>query len=446
VTDLIGVALVRHAAECSARDHEWCQGTADCTKALDAHRDALAREGATSAFDVTKVLLGHGDSWPDERWSTTALLRLVKTEALEPPHRDPRRRILRVTTALARLGERGLPPDAVLRTCLGPALVRRIIIEVSAMWVLAREGRLPREKLTMFEAWLAALDAEPGLTLFDQPTMSDVVATAIRGETVKTARAWLRSASVTHVLGWRLDGYLTTDVQDVDLMLAAGAGAAVWVVDRFTETYLDRWSRESLEWELVFLDDPAATSARVGLPLAMLQERPVSTRQIVDAFSRRLSGAVGDDPVAEGLRTAEIVEAIVGKLRDNDPAAARDLAEAAVRNAPENPHLCNAFAFCLIPVNHARAHDLLDRVAEARDARARVTGAINRATLCLADANTAGVHSAMAGVPDHNDESVWCWDPHGISRGEARLIGVTYGEWRSLMCSALGSITDRSDG
>src|SRR5690554_4620127 len=73
--------------------------------------------------------------------------------------------------------------------------------------------------------------------------------------------------------------------------------------------------------------------------------RPLTQRQVVDALSRRLSGAVGNDPVAQGLRTEEIVHAIVGLVRGDQLDAAHELAARAARNAPDNPHLCNVLAF-----------------------------------------------------------------------------------------------------
>lgn len=444
MTDRVAAALTRFAAECAARNHAWCTGDDDCAAALAEHRAAVATDAAAASFDVTKELLAYGGAWPDLTWSTTALLKLVKTEAVEPPYRDPRRRILRVTTALARLGERGLPPDAVIRTCLGPTLIRQIIIHVASVWVLAREGRLPREKLGMLEGWLAALDGEPALGGVDEPTLPDVVATAINGETARVARRWLRSASMAHILGWRLDGYVETDVHEADLTLSAGAGATSWVVDRFTETYLDQWSRESLDWELVYLHDPGTTADRVGLPLALLQERPLTQRQVVDALSRRLSGAVGNDPVAQGLLTEEIVHAIVGLVRDDQLGAAHELAARAARNAPDSPHLCNVLAFCLIPTDRPRAHRALDRLDGTRDPRARGAAAMNRATLFLADGDADRAEQAMAAVPE--DGQIWCWDPVAMVRGEATLLGTTYADWRARAGAALEELRSRSAG
>jgi hypothetical protein len=444
MTDRVTEALARFAVECAARDHAWCAGEDGCAEALAEHRATVATDAMAASFDVSKELLVYGGAWPDQTWSTTALLKLVETEAVEPPYRDPRRRILRVTTALARLGERGLPPDAVIRTCLGPTLIRQIIIHVASVWVLAREGRLPREKLGMLEAWLAALDGEPALGGVDEPTLPDAVAAAINGETARVAQRWLRSASMAHILGWRLDGYVETDLHEADLTLPAGAGATSWVVDRFTETYLDQWSRESLDWELVYLQDPRATAERVGVPLPLLEERPLTQRQVVDALSRRLSGAVGNDPVAQGLRTEEIVHAIVGLVRGDQLDAAHELAARAARNAPDNPHLCNVLAFCLIPTDRPSAHRALDRLDGVRDPRAQGTAAMNRATLFLADGDADQAEQAMAAVPD--DGQIWCWDPVAMVRGEALLLGTTYADWRARASVALEQLRSRSAG
>ncbi|MFS0704038.1 hypothetical protein AB6N23_05880 [Cellulomonas sp. 179-A 9B4 NHS] len=400
-------------------------------------------EGATS-FDVSKEVLERGGEWPGHHWSTPALLRLVKTEALEPPRRDPRRRIMRVTTALARLGERGIPADAVVRTCLGPALVRQIIIEAASIWVLTNDGRLPRGAFAEMEAWMDLFDSDPALTGVDRSSLPEVVSATITGDVARRAREWLRDASMAHVLSWRLDGYLKTDVEESDIMLPAGVGATLWVSDRFTETYLDKWSRESLEWELVFLHEPVETAGRVGLAVELLRERPVTMQQIVDALSRRLSGAVGDDPVAHGLRTEEIIHAIVGMIRDGQQSAAQEMAARAVRQAPENGYLCNVLAFCLIPVNSDASHQVLDRLIGTRDARVRATVAMNRATLYIAEKNASMARAIVAEVPN-NGWQVWCWAPDSLD-GEPRLLATSFAEWRTLANAVIDGLNVQDAG
>lgn len=429
MTDVVGEALARYAAECAAEAHALCDHTEDCQRALAVHR-AEAAESAMP-FDASQEVLRYGDRWPDERWSTPALLWLVKTGALQPPHRDPLRRTMLVTTALARLGERGLPPDAVLRTCLGPALLRRIIIEAGAVWTLVRDGKVRRDRLGRIEDWLRLLDAEPGLQDPGELTTSDVISAALRGNTIETARRWLNDAAVAHLLGWRLDGYQVTQVRTEDLALPAGAGATRWVVDRFTETYVERWARASLDWELVYLHEPERTATRVGLPLAMLRERQVARGQLLAALSRRLSGADADDPAAADFDTAEIVEAIVEKFRSGDARAAHDLAEMALRDAPDNPHLINALAFCLLPHDPARAAALLERSARAVDPRARAAAAANRVTLHLFAKDADSAELSLASVPDDGNQYVWCWDPGGIGQGEAQLTSMSFADWRS---------------
>jgi len=139
-----------------------------------------------------------------------------------------------------------------MRTCLGPALVRRIIVQISAFWTLAREGKADRSRLRTLEAWFVLLDNEPQLATQNSVPMPDVVVAALHGQTGKVAKEWVAHAAVTHLIGWRLDNYLRADVSDDDVILVAGSDSTRWVFDRFTETYLDEWRRTSLEWELVF--------------------------------------------------------------------------------------------------------------------------------------------------------------------------------------------------
>ena len=167
------------------------------------------------------------------------------------------------------------------------------------------------------------------------------------------------------------------------------------------------------------LTHPEATATRVGLPLALLQERPVSLEQVVDSMGRRLTGRVGDDPVEGGLRTTEIVETIVGMLRDGEHDEARSLARRAINGAPENSQLCNALAFCLIPANSAQASEVLNRMRPA-SADMQIVNTINRASPCIVENDHDGALAELELVPSSEESGGWFWDQcHLVRRRSA---------------------------
>lgn len=438
--DIILTVLERYAHECAQGEHQGCEGRRECEGALESYSQQIPDTGA-ALFDSSKILLARGQAWPDETWPTTALLRLVKNSVLDAPYRDPMRRSLLITTALARLGERGIPADAVIRTCLGPPLVRHIIIQISAFWVMARDGKADRTQFRVLEPWLAAIDADSAVAALENPAMPDVVVAAIHGKTGLLAQEWVSNAAVAHIIGWRLGDHLRVELTDSERTLPAGKTATQWVVDRFTETYLDNWSRISLDWELVFLHSPSATALRTGLPVELLNERPTTTKQVIEALARRLSGSVGDDPVSGGLRPVEIVETIISLLRDGHINEACSLAQDAVQNAPENRQLLNAHAFCLMPIDADLARSTFDRLAGQATMGERSASQINLATLNLADFDEAATTWHINQVHDDAEHGGWFWDPVAFLHKNPKLVYVTFSEWHALAREAMTILT-----
>lgn len=424
--ELVTWVLERNVGACASASHDPCGGTQACASALAFHRSQHCDPRA-SEFDARRALLDQGTAWPDETWPTVALLRLVKDRVGEPPTRDPLRRTLQTTMALARLAERGLPANAVLRTALSRYLVRRVVIHVATHWVLARDGQAGRGEGALLEPWLGLLDAEL-IAQAGEVSVADTIITALHGRVGEGVRRWVREASVAHLLGWRFEDYLPADVVEDELTITGGETATVWIIDRFTETYLDEWRGSSLQWELLYRRRPDAIGARVGLPESMLAERLVSEADLLDAMDRRLTGKVGDDLVADGLRASEVIELVVGLVRDGELDQALDLARRSARVAPDNPWLVVAHAFCLIPTDPRRASEMLDRLGDVPPDVASAV-AVDRATISLliegrGVAEERCVRAAVAPGPGG-----WFWDPEEALAGRFVVRSYAPGAW-----------------
>src|ERR1035437_6466464 len=336
VTDIVGVALKRLAQDCGSDGHRMCGSTMGCLAALEAHQAAARREEAARGFDVGRVRALHGDGLPAHNWSTTALMREVNDRVLAPPFREPLRRSIAVTLGLARLGERGLPPDAIIRTCLGPTLVRHILVQAASFWCAERQGRLERKSLAPnLAGWLELLDQEERISGLDGSEMTPVAVAALAGGPAEAAHEWVRTAAVAHIIAWRVDGYLRVDRSIEDFVLPAGKDATRWIFDRFTKTYPDEWLTTSHPWELVFNRQPAMTANRVGLPLSLLEERFVTDDAIIGALDRRLTSPHDQDVLESGLRTEELFEAIVALLEAREFQSACILARQSCEASPQ---------------------------------------------------------------------------------------------------------------
>lgn len=379
-------------------------------------------------FDANRLLLSHGTEEPCSRWETAALLRLV-SESIDGGRRGlSRRRTIMLTSALARLGERGIGADMVLRTWMGPRLVSLALLMASYQWHECRvRGRRPDAALA---PWVEILDGRLG-TDTDRGLHGAVLEA---DDALKAlAERWRRSAAVAHLVDFRVSGYLSTDVDRSDLVLAAGEGATVWLFERLTLTYLDQWSSASLQWELAYIDQPSEVVRVLGVDDGILAERRVPLGGIAGEISRRLlANGVAGEPV-DGLSTQEVSQEVIRFLRLGDHGGALDLATRAFLKSPRDDEVALALACCLMVSAPEQARDLLEQL----QVRAMLGGSgadslgevvcIDLATLGLAD-RTLSWDQAVERVRGVRTQG-WFWDPVDCVQGVWTFREMTADAW-----------------
>ena len=431
MTDIVGAALERLADECGSDGHRICGSTMGCLATLEAHNAARRREEAARGFDVGRVRARHGDGLPAHDWSTTALMREVNDRVLAAPFRDPLRRSIAVTLGLARLGERGLPPDAIIRTCLGPTLIRQILVQAASFWCAERQGRLERKSLKPnLVGWLELLDREERISGLDGSEMTPVAVAALAGSPAEAALEWVRTAAVGHIVGWRIDGYLRVGRTVEDFVLPAGKDATRWIFDRFTKTYPDQWLIASHPWELVFNRRPAMTANRVGLSLSLLEERIVTDDAIIGALDRLLTSPRDQDVVEGGLRITEVFEAIVALLEAREFQSASILARQSCEASPGVSSFRLFYAFCTIPFHPHEARVALDGL-EPAGATEEALREINRVSCALFDHDAASARDLLSGLKDRDlgGDAAWLWDPNEAVSGVPVVRYMTLELW-----------------
>lgn len=428
-TEIIGRALNEMAVLCAEDQHDRCDLTLSCEHAV------VEWAGSGHHFDARRELLDATSAWPDHTWTTTALLRLIHDVADERSEESGLRRGLLATSTLARLAERGLGSDVVLRTCLGGLISRRAVTRAAYLWHETRVRGAARD-LGWFRPWVALLDDDPLLEGSTTANFSDVLVIASQGAVGRAAKAWIDTAAATHVLSYRVTDYVSSDVRDSDRTLPCGEDATIWVSDRLTKTYLDDWAGSSLEWELAYRCDADGVITAVGLAPSILLERHVPLAPIHAEMTSRLlaRGSLGILP--NGLQPHELVETLVQLTRDGNGAAASDLARRAARQMPRNRQILVAAGFCATPQNLAQARSLLER---ARDLTSRpddgvvsATIEVDLATIALArhDLPTFRAHrDAAAARPE---VSAWYWNPELCVTGTWSMESLTIAQWQTL--------------
>lgn len=423
-TSDIEEALQLLARLCSDGGHASCDDSRRCTLGLRVWR------GGTVGFDATEQVLRRGGDWPDPGWSTAALLTLVRRlVALEVESISDRKRVLLATSALARLAERGLGADVVLRTCLRRDLRWAAYVRIAAAWS-ARDGNAidPGDPAAPL---VDLLEEDPALRAAGSPTIADALSAISAGAVSQRVHEWVSTAAVTHVLGWKLTGFMKTDVVSDDSVLPAGEGATVWVFERLTKTYLDEWSRDSLEWELAYLTRPGSVRMRLGVHDRILEERYVALKDVLEEISSRLVGQGAAGEVVEGLTTGEVIGSVVQLIRIGRLQDAAALTSRAARQAPGDARLVVAHGFCLIPTDRIEAARILWK-AKGESVLQRHPGfavEIDLATLALLKGDLDEFEGLVRSIAQLENPHGWFWDPVQLLGGSAKLSYYKLDEW-----------------
>lgn len=361
---------------------------------------------------------------PAQDWPTTTLIAFVHQQLLAQPNVRGYWRATVITTALSRLAERGVPADCLIRTCIGPALVRRILLTTSSLWFAFRSGDQKREDIPELEGWFELLDREFA-DLDDQATWNYVATISMKGVTRESADAWIADASITHILSWRRDDYLRVSPSPDSLVLACGTSGTRWIYERSVLTYSAEWHPDSRAWEAAYLGDATAVAELVGLPVSLLAERTVTHDSLFKAQLEVVSGAA--EGLVADMNAAEVLETVVSFVESQMLPAALDLAKRAHRAWPSDEHFQLVYAFCLIPFDISEAERILDGFA---DNFANSTVAqLDRATVKLMRGYVAeAIQIAEDIEEDERDEPAWLWEPESL-RGEPRVMYGSAREW-----------------
>jgi tetratricopeptide (TPR) repeat protein len=230
--------------------------------------------------------------------------------------------------------------------------------------------------------------------------------------------AWIATASIDDVLMWRppsLDAdpvYTQANEEDIEIW--------TWVVDRFTQTYLDRWSLSSLKREYTFVQG----SWQPDFPTEIMTERVVGREKVATALADR--AIVGSDELDPSVFNSFIEQALA-LLRDDQRAAAAALFSAARMLKPKDLDVQNNYAFCI----------LIDKPEEAKDLLVDVLERGGRGDLAISWYNLA-VAEFLLGRPDDALEA--CERAYeGTSPRKAYLWMHKNGEWAVEMVTPRAS-------
>jgi hypothetical protein len=323
-------------------------------------------------FDAAESFYRDSDDPDRSTWSTVSLLYALKnvylptSDALIDPSRCEK-----LSAAASELRQRQFNVDELLRCGLRLRLTNTLAIAIVMPDLLAAgqpqrngedESAQPSELFApapegwpeLLDEYLAAKDPlTPGLSKMEVVLfkLSTVVASEFRAR----LRLWAGMAPIDDLANWRpptIDEFLAYDLGN-ESAIKAECRRPVWMIDRFTETYLKDWDTDSLrlEWRYQQGSDEPPCSQRE------LAARLIDSNDLARTLAHAAANPVSD-ALLEIKNTA--VRLLVSGRRDTAAA----MFDAARQDNWDDPELQNNYGFCLLPDDALEALKALDLAAK----------------------------------------------------------------------------------
>lgn len=347
-SDFLHVAVARYADACEPPEalHQDCPfavqdgaGSLTCQQECRDVLLRLSRPGAQVAsstrhvsmpFDARQFVLSETGVEPMPHWHTASLMTTLRDALVTPPMwRDGTtyliRRDIDVTNSLTYLSRRGYDIERLVREGFRELLPQRIAIWSATEFVRQQS----QQTATDAHGWQAVLQDTVG-TMGQPMTLGGVLALIYNSGFITHVERWLAVAPLDDVINWRT----STDVQGDPV---ESDGTALWLLERFSLTFLREWSLESLRHEYRY----ARGDAVIGVPRLDLPNRVVDLVDVSKVLAERSVEAT-DDARLEQVKGQAIY--LLNEGRRHEAAALFD----AVRILePQNSEAHNNYGFCL---------------------------------------------------------------------------------------------------
>lgn len=350
--ELLAVAVSRFADSCGPALHVDCPfsraspdgGGLVCGKECRQVVSNLVRPRAPALgdpslpFDAQQVHLASLDTTnsPTSAWPIAALLfslkRAAKARNMSPTGVVNLRNVVDATSAIALLQERGINSEGLLRSAVWPLVTHAIDSTLFFANVRLRENypigsnldRLRRIRNSVLDEVRsnASRDQFDGHRIFRERLHN-----------------WLCQADPTDGFSWALPDNLpvvrlvSPEIDDPEY---------VWLLDRYSETYLDKWNQQSLRLEFRYLREGYRPQQ---IPQGVLKERELTLTAVSVELASTLVHSSGTDIRARAALLDRAVEAIQDGRRD----LAATMFAVVKEMEPTDPEWANNHGFCLIP-------------------------------------------------------------------------------------------------
>lgn len=431
MTDQLYPLIQAFTTACAGSGHAVCQAPQTCER-MAAESETLERTDRQSAgYDARLLAITRRRQLPDHSWKTSELVTRVEELLHSQPNLDGPFRTISITTGLARLGERGLSPDWLVRTHIGPSLIRRIVLAATSVWHEIHRGEMDRSQVPELHGWLDGVDIDAPKDYDPDRDRSRLITSSLAGATFERGSRWVKEASMSDIAAWRLTDYTCSPPELEDMALPGGRTATRWLYERITRTYHAEWSPESWAWEAAYIEHPTDVARRAGVGLPILEERVCTQSQLTRAASAYVLEDLGE--ILPGMSRNEFVELVAHHLESGHHADARALSEAALGARPGDDSVRSIFAFCWLPIDPRRSREIIAATRENRTMSNAVRH-VNVASSYLAEDDADSAISAVRLLKESSDgtgDSAWLWDPRTLA-SQPRVTFIAPSQWAIL--------------
>lgn len=361
----------------------------------------------SDAFDARRIFLEEHEAKPLEQQRLTAVLVGLQELVASPPaagREEAEERRLRVDAAMRCAAQRGLMRE----TCVEPWLRRLVGGAVFAHLIAAYGAGTPSD-FGSAGGWKTLTESHLGPRNVED---SDGFAADAVGSLVQSVFAWAAAADIDAVLAWSAPEARLFESSPGLPSLPLDAQAE-WVIERFTNTYLDRWSPASLrlEWLYIHGQQPGPCSP------SDMRTRQVDESVLAKEIANRY---VEDSPMSLGL-AKQLVEPALKFVGEGRRTEASALFEAAIHHEPKSFDALNNLGFCLLPDEPERSLDLFDKAIASGHGENDLARVNRILALAILGRYTSALDSATAYL-DRNSSpqqpfAAWLWDINSVLVG-----------------------------
>jgi len=380
--------------------------------AMYARRSLRPRRGPDDScrpFDAAEIQLRDQDKPTDARHTVSLIKDSVDQLMISPSlTEDPENRSYIVHASVEELVRRGFSEAAIL-SALAESVFRVVLV-----WTALPLKKSGIRNPAGAPGWNDILAQWRVVHRIDaDDTSNELFLDFVRGPSNKGIRNWLHSLTLAGLIDWKPPSSIR-HLEEAEVVSLENRRRARWLIDRFTNTYIDKWSDAALHLEWIYLHGETLGCA----PPSQMAIRKISADDISTTIANRASEEwQKSSSDRRSFKATDFTVMTAEHLRMGRYDAAAAIFEGLYALAPDDAEIINNLAFTLVPLDPVRALGLFEkawRLSNHKNAitlanrifTLRLLGRFDEAIAAASDLTTCDTYLGVA----------WLWANEGTER------------------------------